>query len=139
MFQGTSIEQLNKFFKNEDDCRQYLFDLKWKNGYQCQRCGGPRVIRDRNEHRSQRCQNCRYDESVTAHTIFHKIKIPLFKAFGMAFRIAVRKKGMSTLELSKEFSINKKSSWLFKRKTQEAMKKAAAPFKLTARQKWICY
>jgi hypothetical protein len=44
------------------------------------------------------------------------------KAFGMAFRLSVRKKGMSTTELAREFSINQKSSWLFKRKTQEAMK-----------------
>jgi hypothetical protein len=29
---------------------------------------------------------------------------------------------MSTTELAREFSINQKSSWLFKRKTQEAMK-----------------
>lgn len=29
---------------------------------------------------------------------------------------------MSTMELSREFSINQKSSWLFKRKAQEAMK-----------------
>ncbi len=121
MLQGTSIEQFNKFFKNEDDCKQYLFDLKWKNGYQCRRCGCTKSYKGQTRFH-QRCQNCRYDESVTAHTIFHKIKIPLFKAFEMAFRIAVRKKGMSTLELSREFCINKKSSWLFKRKTQEAMK-----------------
>jgi Transposase zinc-ribbon domain len=39
MFQGISIQQFNKFFKNEDDCKQYLFDLKWKEGYKCRRCG----------------------------------------------------------------------------------------------------
>jgi hypothetical protein len=54
--------------------------------------------------------------------LFHKIKIPLVKAFGINFRIAVRKKGMSTTELANEFGINQKSSWLFKRKAQEAMK-----------------
>ena len=35
MFQGISIHQFNKFFQNEDDSKQYLFDLKWKDGYQC--------------------------------------------------------------------------------------------------------
>jgi hypothetical protein len=54
--------------------------------------------------------------------MFHKLKVPLLKAFGMAFRLSVRKKGMSTVELSREYSINQKSSWLFKRKTQEAMR-----------------
>lgn len=69
-----------------------------------------------------RCRACHYDESVTANTVFHKLKIPLLKAFGMSFRIAVKKKGMSTTALAREFSINQKSSWLFKRKAQESMK-----------------
>jgi hypothetical protein len=59
---------------------------------------------------------------VTANTVFHKLKIPLMKAFGMAFRLSVKKKGMSTIELAREFSINQKSSWLFKRKSRESMK-----------------
>lgn len=120
MFQGISIVEFQKFFKNEDDCKQYLFDLKWGNGYVCRRCN----CKESNKGKTRfhlRCKQCAYDESVTAHTMFHKLKIPLLKAFGMCFRLSVRKKGMSTMELSKEFSVNQKSSWLFKRKTQEAM------------------
>lgn len=40
----------------------------------------------------------------------------------MSFTIAVKKKGMSTTELAREFSINQKSPWLFKRKGQHSMK-----------------
>ncbi|WP_336517915.1 transposase [Pollutibacter soli] len=46
----------------------------------------------------------------------------MIKAFGIAFIISVRKKGMSTLELSTTFTINQKTAWLFKRKIQEAVK-----------------
>ncbi|WP_336516356.1 transposase [Pollutibacter soli] len=49
------------------------------------------------------------------------MKVPLLKAFGMIFRISVKKKGISTLELSREFAIDKKTAWLFKRKIQEVM------------------
>ena len=121
MFNGISIQQFNKFFNNEDDCKQYLFDLKWKVGYRCCKCRFNKSYKGKTRFH-MRCQNCRYDESVTANTVFHKLKIPLLKAFGMSFRLAVRKKGMSTTELAKEFGINQKSSWLFKRKAQEAMK-----------------
>ena len=120
MFRGVTVQQFNKFFKNEEDCKQYLFDLKWKEGYKCRNCGFTRSCKGRTMYHL-RCKKCGYDESVTAHTLFHKIKIPLLKAFGMAFRISVRKKGMSTVELANEFAINQKSSWLFKRKSQEAM------------------
>ncbi|RZK66911.1 MAG: hypothetical protein EOO85_26205 [Pedobacter sp.] len=39
MFKGMDLEDFNKSFKTEDDCRQYLFDLKWKEKYSCIRCG----------------------------------------------------------------------------------------------------
>jgi ISXO2-like transposase domain/Transposase zinc-ribbon domain len=121
MFQGVTISSFNKFFRSEDDCRQYLFDLKWKDGYQCRNCNCKKSCKGKTRFHL-RCTQCGYDESVTAHTLFHKIKFPLLKAFGINFRIAVRKKGMSTKELANEYGINQKSSWLFKRKAQEAMK-----------------
>lgn len=121
MFQGITIKRFQQFFANEDDCKQYLFDIKWKNGYHCRRCKATKSVKGRTAFHL-RCGKCGYDESVTAHTLFHKIKVPLLKAFGMGFRITVRKKGMSTVELANEFEVNQKSSWLFKRKSQEAMK-----------------
>ena len=68
------------------------------------------------------CFSYMYDESVTANTLFHKCKLNLLKAFEIAFRVSVRKKGMSSCELSKEVGCNQKSAWLFKGKLQEAMK-----------------
>lgn len=96
---GISIHQFQKFFASEDDCKQYLFDMKWKDGYRCHPCSAIRSVKGRTAFHLC-CAECGYDESVTAHTRFHKIKILLLKAFGMAFRITVRKKGMSTIELS---------------------------------------
>src|SRR5216683_4551813 len=120
MFKGITVAEFNKAFCCEQDCQQYLFDLKWKDGYRCRKCNYTKSVKGKTGFHL-RCANCGYDESVTAHTLFHKVKIPLLKAFRMGFRIAVRKKGMSTTELAKEFEVNQKSSWLFKRKSQEAM------------------
>ena len=94
--------------------------MKWRDGYCCRRCKFKECSKGETGFHL-RCKCCGYDDSVTAHTMFHKLKIQLLKAFGMCFRISVRKKGISTIELSKEFSINQKSSWLFKRKAQETM------------------
>ncbi len=121
MFKGITSSAFNKFFVSEDDCKQYLFDMKWKDHYRCQKCKCVKSCKGKTRFH-MRCTQCGYDESVTAHTLFHKIKIPLLKAFGIMFRISVRKKGMSTKELANEYAINQKSSWLFKRKAQEAMK-----------------
>src|SRR6188768_2380028 len=120
MFNDMSLREFNRRFSSDDDCRQYLFDIKWKNGFCCRKCGhGLAYLGETRFH--QRCQSCDYGESVTAATLFHKIKFPLLKAFGIAFAVAVRKKGMSTLELARSFSIRQTTAWLFKRKLQQAM------------------
>lgn len=106
MFKGISIEQFNKSFRTEDDCRQYLFDMKWQQGYKCRDCGSVKSYKGKTQFHL-RCQYCGYDESVTANTIFHKLKIPLLKAFGMAFRIAVRKKGCRLLNCPVNFRLIK--------------------------------
>ncbi len=121
MFQGVTIKAFHSYFRNEEDCKQYLFDLKWQGGYKCRKCSCNVSGKGKTQFHL-RCQQCGYDESVTAHTLFHKLKLPLLAAFGIMFRITVRKKGMSTVELSNEYNINQKSAWLFKRKAQEAMK-----------------
>jgi len=53
---------------------------------------------------------------VTANTVFYGMKIPLLKAFHFAFRLAAKKKGMSTVELGNEVGEQQKIAWLFKRK-----------------------
>lgn len=120
MFQGLSSVEFSKKFSNDEDCYKYLMDLKWSKGYQCSKCGHSKYVKGRKWY-YKRCRECMYDESVTSGTLFHKLKFPIHKAFHICFRIATKKKGMSTVELSKEFELQQKTCWLFKRKIQQAM------------------
>jgi hypothetical protein len=53
--------------------------------------------------------------------MFDKVKFSILKAFHIAFKIATKKKGMSSLELSHEFELRQKTCWEFKWKLQQAM------------------
>ncbi len=121
MFKGISIYDFRKQFTTEDDCLQYLVDIKWGNGSKCSKCEHDQYYKGR-QWFYRRCRQCMYDESATAGTLFHKCKLGFLRAFEMAFRVSVRKKGMSTCELAKEFGCQQKSAWLLKAKLQEAMK-----------------
>ncbi len=46
----------------------------------------------------------------------------MLNVFEFIYRISVRKKGMSSCELSKEFSCQQKTAWLLKAKLQQVMK-----------------
>lgn len=121
MFTGIDALTFNKKFFTNEGCYQYLIEKKWGNGYRCSQCG----CNDSNKGRMyyyRRCKSCGYDESVTANTVFHGIKMPILKAFHMIFRLTAKKKGMSTVELGSEVDVQQKTAWLFKRKVQSVMK-----------------
>lgn len=118
-----TIENIQNFyddFKCEDDCKRFLFDLKWHDGFVCIKCGNTKSWKGKTNFH-QRCASCNYDESCTANTIFHKIKFPLLKAFAMLLQIAVPKKGRSTVDLAKELGVFQPTAWLFKNKVQKIM------------------
>lgn len=121
MFKGINAIAFNKKFFNNDSCYQYLMEKKWGKGYRCSRCGCMVSKKGRTCYHL-RCKACGYDESVTANTVFHGIKMPILKAFHMVFRVTAKKKGMSTVELGNEVSVQQKTAWLFKRKVQSVMK-----------------
>ena len=126
MFFGINAIEFAKRFSSNEACLQYLEEQKWKTGYQCKVCGCQSYIKGKTSYH-RRCQQCEYGESVTAHTLFHDIRMPLIKAFYMAFRISTKKKGMSSVELAAEVGVQQKTAWLFKRKMQLAMQQSSSP------------
>ena len=120
IFTGVNSIKFNQYFKSEDYCLKYIADLKWEEGYVCKRCGGKQFIKGAKPYH-RRCLKCKYDESPTAGTMFDKVKFPLLLAFHIVFKIVTKKKGMSTLELSREFELRQKTCWGFKWKIQQAM------------------
>jgi hypothetical protein len=120
IFEGVNSINFNNRFKTNDDCLAYLAELKWEQGYVCKKCNGFKFIKGRKPN-NKRCLKCKYDESPTAGTKFDKLKFPILIAFHIIFKIGTKKKGMSTLELSKEFDLREKTCWSFKRRLQEVM------------------
>lgn len=121
MVNNLTIQDFRTRFETEEDCLNYLIEIKWGKGYQCIRCKGKEYGKGR-QWFYRRCKKCGYDESVTANTLFHKCKLGLLRAFEMGFRLSVKKKGMSSCELAKEFGCCQMSAWLLKAKYQNAMK-----------------
>jgi hypothetical protein len=112
--------KFNQYFKTDDDCEKYLSDIKWGMGYKCKKCCNVKFIKGSKAfHR--RCLKCKKDESPTSGTMFDKVKFPLLTAMNIVFKIVTKKKGMSTLELSREFELRQKTCWSFKWKIQQAM------------------
>lgn len=124
-YKGKDLLSFIDRFNSDEVCYQYLCDLKWGDGYDCSKCGHNEYYLGRKWY-YRRCTKCNYDESATSGTMFHNLKFPILKAFHILFRLSVSKKGMSTIELGREYALQQKTCWLFKRKAQEAMKSNGA-------------
>jgi hypothetical protein len=124
-FAGVNSIKFNQHFKTEEDCLKYIGEIKWERGYKCRRCSNERFIKGAKPYH-RRCLKCKHDESPTAGTMFDKVKFSLLIAFHIVFKVVTKKKGMSTLELSREFDLRQKTCWAFKWKIQQAMASSLA-------------
>jgi hypothetical protein len=123
MLHQSRTPDFTKDFHTEDECREFLYNMKWKKGFVCSKCGHSKFWKGRTKF-NRRCRSCRYDESVLANTVFHKIKIPLIKAFRIVNQFSLTTGGVSSTDLARQYNINQKTAWLFKRKLQQALTSA---------------
>jgi transposase-like protein len=119
-FKSLSIFDFQNQYSTKEQCLKYLDTIKWKDGFICKKCKNNKFC-DGNREFDRQCSKCSYVESVTAGTLFHKVKFDIVKAFYIVYFISTNKKGITTTELSRKLELRQKTCWLFKRKVMKAM------------------
>lgn len=119
-YKSLSIFEFNDRFPDNDACMDYLAQLKWPDGFVCERCGNKRCCAG-SRHYSRQCTKCKYQASPTSGTLFHKVKFPLLKAFYIVYYMSTNKKGIASTELSRKLDLRQKTCWLFQQKVMKAM------------------
>jgi len=126
----TNLVNLIENYSNEDKCREYLEALKWNDGIKCPRCGSEKIshIKTRSQYD---CDECRYQFSVTAGTIFHDSHLPLWKWFLAVYLMTESKKGMSANQLKRSLGVSYKTAWYLCHRIRAAMVQTGFQPKLT--------
>lgn len=120
LFKGLSEATFKEKFGTEEQCLEFLASEKWATGYSCRKCENDNFCKGRVSF-SRRCTRCKHDESATAHTIFHRCRIPLPTAFEIAFRICCSPSITST-ELSETMETRQMTCWKFRNKIKACLK-----------------
>lgn len=108
-------------FPTEEDCFQYLVAKRWPDGFRCPKCSNTKAYFIAKHHRFQ-CTACRHQTSVTAGTVFHRIRQPLLTIFWAVYLIATSKKGISAMELKRKLGIKSyQTAWHLFHKIRSAM------------------
>ena len=107
-------------FSDETSCRDYLFSLRWPNGFVCPSCGYAQGIQIRRAR--LRCSSCRRETSAMAGTIFQDSKLPLTMWFRAMWQIASQKNGVSAMGLQRVLGLGSyKTAWTMLHKLRLAM------------------
>jgi two-component system, sensor histidine kinase LadS len=106
-------------FSDDEKCLEVLAAEKWKEGYVCRKCSNTNYCAGKSPH-SRRCTRCKHDESATAHTIFHRCKIPVREAFKIAFMVCCNP-DVSSYDLSRSLELRQMTCWKFKKKISDCL------------------
>lgn len=116
----TNLVNLIERYGDEDKCRKALEALKWQDGVKCPRCGSQKVSHIIKRHQYD-CDECRYQFTVTAGTIFHDSHLPLWKWFLAIYLMTESKKGISANQLSRSLAVSYKTAWYLCHRIRKAI------------------
>ena len=119
-YESLTLFQFQDLFPDDNACYQHLAQLKWPDGFVCEKCGHTHYCKGKLAHTRQ-CTKCGYQATPTSNTLFHKVKFPILKAFYIVYFTATNKQGISSTELSRKLGLGQKTCWRFKRKVMKAM------------------
>jgi transposase-like protein len=116
-----STFELFAMFPDQETARVYLEGLLWPNGPTCPVCGlGERVTARTGKPGFYQCGQCKEDFTVRTGTIFERSHVPLHKWIYAMYLLVTARKGISSLQLSKEIGITQKSAWFVLQRLREA-------------------
>ena len=119
-FNGVQLFKFQEKFKDEDACKSYLFQLKFSEGFACSKCNHNEAYTGSKPY-TMVCKDCRYTESATSNTLFHRVKFGLVKAFHIIFEMTNTTKGVSANHICSKYGIEYNTAWLFMKKVRVAM------------------
>ncbi|MGN0829800.1 MAG: IS1595 family transposase [Bullifex sp.] len=117
---SLSVYEFMRRFPNEDAAREYLEEKRWGDTVVCPYCGKVH-IQKRAVKGYYRCLDCKKDFTVRVGTIFERSHISLDKWLYAIYQMINSRKGVSSIQLSKEIGITQKSAWFMLQRIREAL------------------
>jgi len=115
-----TLSEFEKRFSTEENCRDYLFGLRWPEGYHCPKCGhekswpvGKTLLQ---------CAHCNHQASVIAGTIFQGTHKSLTIWFRVIWWVTGQKNGASAMGIKRVLGLGSyKTAWAWLHKLRRAM------------------
>lgn len=119
-----TLPELLDYFKDEETCRAYLEQQRWGGTPACPFCG---VINPYKTNRGFKCRDkaCHKKFTVTVGTVYENSKVPLRIWFAAIYLGTSFKKGISSLQTSRQLGITQKTAWFLNHRIREMLREKA--------------
>jgi transposase-like protein len=115
-----TLAELERRFSTEETCREYLFQLRWPDGFRCPACGHSKAWKLKGG--LFRCTACGHKTSVIAGTLFEGTRKPLVSWFRVIWWVTSQKNGASALGLQRILGLGSyRTAWTWLHKLRRAM------------------
>ena len=117
----TLIEALD-YFREHENCHDFLVSIRWPNGVRCPHCGSP-VVRYMESVRRWKCyeKHPQPQFSLKTGTIFEESPITLRKWLAAVWMIVNCKNGISSYEIHREIGVTQKTAWFMGHRIRTAI------------------
>jgi len=125
-----STFQLFKMFPDATSARLYFEERRWKGHLTCPHCGKDHITKRGGKREGYyRCRDCGEEFTVRTGTILERSHVPLHKWLYAMYIVVTARKGMSSLQLSKEIGVTQKTAWFMLGRLREACASGGAMLK----------
>ena len=113
------VTKFRNVVSSEEIALELLSNIKWQNGFVCLKCGSTNYCRGKTKF-SHRCTTCKKEESVTAHTIFHRCKISIMQAMEIAYLVC-NVAAISSYEISRQLNLRHMTCYSYQKKVIDCL------------------
>lgn len=117
MLRFNNILELLEHFPTERDCVAYLEYLRWDGNVVSPFDTESKVYKCKNG--KYKCKNMGRYFNVRTGTMYEGTKLPLRKWFIAIWHLTMSKKGISSVQLSKELGVTQKTAWFMMQRIRE--------------------
>src|SRR3982751_1724287 len=108
-------------FGSDEQCREYLFEARWPDGFRCSACGHDDAYALRTKIVDE-CAACRKQHSLLAGTIFEQTRTGLSRWFLAIHLVTSSKGGIAATELQRQLGFGSYgTAWTWLHKLRKAM------------------
>ena len=115
----SSYEFMQKF-NTEEKAIKFFEAERWSNGVICPTCKSKRIAKRKFPY--YRCKDCRDIFTVRSKSVFERSKIKMQKWLYAIYLLQTSRKGISSLQLSKQLGVRQATAWFMLHRLREACK-----------------